>query len=216
MISNFSWVVYHLPSGIPVPTPRAFFAAPDDPGVIVTTTDASGVDGLGGYVWSNGAPQRPLVVSEPWPPDILAALAEGARPREQRDGSAPRLSVPVAELFAIWATACAASPLLAPRAVIAVGDCQPAANALNAASSSVPQMAAILRAARREVQQWLGVHVVRELNRDADTLSHPTQLASVLSEAHAAGLHPQLVRVPLECWETLRQTMLLPDADSLL
>jgi len=40
-------------------------------------------------------------------------------------------------------------------AVIAVGDCDPAAHALDAASSATPQMSALLASARQRAKQWL-------------------------------------------------------------
>eukprot|EP00965_Chrysotila_dentata_P077203 2548956-Pleurochrysis_carterae.AAC.1 len=55
---------------------------------------------------------------------------------------APRLSMPAAELFGMWAVAEAAARAegTRPRAIIAVGDCDPAASAVNAAASRTPQM----------------------------------------------------------------------------
>ena len=95
------------------------------------------------------------------------------------------------------------------RAVIAVGDCDPAARALDAASSSTPQMDHLLAAARRRVRQWLGVAVPREWNRDADRLSHPENLDAVLADARAAGLTPSVARTPDDCWAALREAMRL-------
>ena len=54
--------------------------------------------------------------------------------------------------------------------VIAISDCQPAVYALNSATSGTPQLATILAAARSSCKQWLGVHVPREWNVDADRL----------------------------------------------
>ena len=51
---------------------------------------------------------------------------------------------------------------------------------------------------------WLGVHVVRELNLDADRLSHPDQADAVTAEATAAGFTICRVAVPAECWRALR------------
>eukprot|EP00965_Chrysotila_dentata_P022828 756834-Pleurochrysis_carterae.AAC.1 len=68
--------------------------------------------------------------------------------------------MPAAELFGSWATAEAVRAAAgggAPRAVVAVGDCDPAAAALNAASSGAASMREVLRAARRLTAQWLAV-----------------------------------------------------------
>ena len=89
-------------------------------------------------------------------------------------------------------------------AVIAIGDCAPAAAALDAASSGVPQMEALLAAARTATRQWLGVAVPREWNLDADRLSHPSQLPAVLADARDAGLEPIVATIPEECWTALR------------
>eukprot|EP00965_Chrysotila_dentata_P122683 4054943-Pleurochrysis_carterae.AAC.1 len=65
--------------------------------------------------------------------------------------------MPAAELFGIWATALATAEArgAAPRAVIAVGDCEPAAAATNAATSGVPQMRALVKGMRELATQWL-------------------------------------------------------------
>ena len=105
--------------------------------------------------------------------------------------------------------AAAAAPLKPHEAVIAVGDCDPAARALDAASSGTPQMDALLVSARQRVKQWLGVAIPREWNLDADRLSHPAQLDAVLADARAAGLLPRVVLAPDECWRTLRAAMRL-------
>ena len=86
------------------------------------------------------------------------------------------------------ALAAAAAETKPHHAVVAVGDCDPAARALDAASSGTPQIEALLAEARTSVRQWLGVAVPREWNIDADRLSHPAQLDAVLADARAAGL----------------------------
>ena len=118
--------------------------------------------------------------------------------------------MPAAELFTAWALAEAvfgdASLAGSVAALIAVGDCEPAAAALNAASSPTPQMDHLLAAARALARQWLGVAVPREWNLDADRLSHPPLLDSVMADARAAGLRPRLVCVPPRCWDVLRDS----------
>eukprot|EP00965_Chrysotila_dentata_P045290 1505055-Pleurochrysis_carterae.AAC.1 len=54
--------------GVPL-APREVFAQVDDAGVITTTTDASGVDGVGGYAFEADEPGRVWIVSEKWPAD---------------------------------------------------------------------------------------------------------------------------------------------------
>eukprot|EP00965_Chrysotila_dentata_P129719 4288540-Pleurochrysis_carterae.AAC.1 len=75
--------------------------------------------------------------------------------------------MPAAELFGAWAVAAAvgqASRGATPTAVIAVGDCDPAAAALNAASSGAAALRELLRGARGLASQWLAVSVAREAN----------------------------------------------------
>jgi len=185
------------------------------------TSDASGHDGFGGYVFLPGRQRQPVVVSIEWPHDVKLALEQSKMSAPDRTPGAPALSMPAAELFTTWAVAQAAfacaSSGAAPRAVIAVGDCDPAAAALNAASSSTPQISALLIGARAHVRQWLGVSVPREWNCDADRLSHPRMLEAVLADARAAGLAPTVVDhhsgVPESCWATLREAMTLASED---
>ena len=92
----------------------------------------------------------------------------------------------------------------APTAVYSVGDCDPAAGALNAAASGNPQMRALLRPARRLASQWLGVSVPREANSDADRLSHPSELEAVAADAAAAGLTVRRARITEASWAALR------------
>ena len=117
-----------------------------------------------------------------------------------------------AELFATWAVAEAAASAKPFTAVIAVGDCDPAADALDAASSATPQMSALLARARGSAKQWLGVSVPREWNLDADRLSHPAELGHVLRDARRAGLSPCHVAIPEWCWRALRDTTTLAAA----
>ena len=198
--------------GIPL-APRDAFAGMDEPGTLTLTSDASGHDGFGGYAFLQAAPLEPMILSEAWPADIVAALAEAKQRPAQRTAGAPALSMPAAELFTGWALAeaifDAAAIDGASAAVIAVGDCEPAAAALNAASSPTPQIDRLLAGARALTRQWLGVAVPREWNLDADRLSHPSQLEAVLADARAAGLQPRLVYTPAWCWEALRESCLL-------
>ena len=209
-------------SGVPLAA-AARFPAPGSPGVATSVTDASGDvyggdAGAGGYTFIPSAPKRAFVVSERWPFDVASALAEDALEPHLRTG-APRLSMPAAELFTSWACVCAALDAAGESAgvdaVIAVGDCQPAAAALNRASSPVRQMRLLLESARSRLTQWLGVQVPRELNVQADILSHPSRREEVMQWLREAGYRPTLVPVPRRCWLALRAAIAAaPDADA--
>eukprot|EP00965_Chrysotila_dentata_P021176 701149-Pleurochrysis_carterae.AAC.1 len=86
--------------------------------------------------------------------------AELALEEARTDATTPlwRLSMPAAELFGCFAVAAVAAAARGapPRAVISIGDCDPAAAALNAATSPRPQMRHILGGARQLSSQWLG------------------------------------------------------------
>ena len=152
--------------GIPL-APRARFAGLDEPGVLLVVSDASGHDGCGGWAHLGEADRAPAVVSEAWPPWAREALRQFKLPAAQRSVGAPLLSMPAAELFATWAVAEAAASAKPFTAVIAVGDCDPAADALDAASSATPQMSALLAHARESAKQWLGVSVCLLYTSDA-------------------------------------------------
>ena len=85
--------------------------------------------------------------------------------------------MPLAQLFGPWALTAAVAANGAPpvEAVVAVGDGPPAAAVLSAATSAGAQQRALVRAVRKSARQWLGVAVPRELEVDADTLSHPAR-----------------------------------------
>eukprot|EP00965_Chrysotila_dentata_P118264 3909366-Pleurochrysis_carterae.AAC.1 len=125
--------------GVPL-APRATFPARQEAGVLTVVTDASGVDGVGGYAFIAGRETELWVVSELWPSDVQEALTRAATTRREREAErrsrpagdeAPTLSMPAAELFGIWAVAQAVAEAAAgrPTAVVSIGDCQPAAAA---------------------------------------------------------------------------------------
>ena len=122
--------------------------------------------------------------------------------------------MPAAELFTSWAVAEAALEAGAPRsetsAIIAIGDCQPAAGALNRASSPVGTLRCLLQHMRQRVQQWLGVQVPREINLDADELSHPSRLQAVL-DSIPSTLACVVAPVPSHCWAALRTAIAASD-----
>ena len=57
----------------------------------------------------------------------------------------------------------------------------------------------------------LGVHVVRELNLDADRLSHPRQLADVMLDAGGSWRRVTRVRVHNDEWDDLRAAIAAND-----
>ena len=190
--------------------PELTFPARSEPGADTVTSDASGIDGVGGYVFGASAPGAVWLVSEQWPTDILAALQEAAREGGARQG-VPSLSMPAAELFGVVAVAeaVAAARGTPPSAVTAVGDCDPAMGALNTASSGNAQMRVMLGAARALTSQWLAVSVPREANVDADRLSHPELYGEVAASAEAAGLTVQRARITASSWAMLRRAAAL-------
>ena len=114
--------------------------------------------------------------------------------------------MPAAELFGMWAVAEAARLASGrePASITAVGDCDPAAGALNSVASRNAQMRGLLAGARQLTQQWLAVSIPREYNLDADRLSHPAMLEAVRTDAAAAGLIVHDAPIPAACWDTLR------------
>ena len=204
-------------SGIAL-APARRFAAVGSSGVLTVTGDASGdIDkgdaGVGGFAFHPDQPSLIYITSELWPPYVARALRESALEPHLRSG-APRMSMPAAELFTSWALAEAAFDAGAPRhatsAVVAVGDCQPAAGALNRASSPVGLIRSILAHARASIQQWLGVQVPRELNLDADVLSHPSRVLEVV-DSIPASLTVVRAPVPAHCWLALEAAIASAD-----
>ena len=209
--------------GVPL-APTAFFRSAADAGTVTVVTDASGPDGVGGYGFSPSRPGEVWLVAEPWPHEVAAALAHGAATAEVRAATPFReaLSMPAAEIFGCWAIPEAMRDHsrcdhlrqdCAPvgfEAVIAVGDCQPAACALNRACSGAPQIRALVRAARAATTEWLGAQVNREFNLDADLLSHPEHLYLITDQCERAGLRAHVATIPDRCWEQLATTLRLP------
>ena len=207
--------------GVPLASSE-LFPPPGAAGVATVVGDASGDvaggdAGFGGVTYLPDAPGIAFVTSVPWPPDLAEALAQSALQPHLRSG-APRLSMPAAELFTSWACLEAALGVSGYRdrirAAIAVGDCQPAAAALNRASSPISLMREILHAARASLTQWLGVQVPRELNTLADVLSHPSRLPEALATIAAQGdTTPVLAPLPPDhpVWATIRAAIAVSD-----
>ena len=207
--------------GIPLASPaRApHITAPGSLTMLTDASRASSDDGVGGFGTCADLPHVAFVFSEPWPPDVKAALDVLALPRAERPNLQGRatLSMPSAETFGCWAGPEAVRsvwrhPILS---VTAIGDCDPAAAAINKSSSSVPQLRSLLLHMRQLTMAWLGVSVPRDFNFDADRLSHPSQLPSILAELRAAGQETVVVRIPDWVWDALRAAMLLSPDDPL-
>ena len=193
--------------GVPL-APAYTFASRFSAGTAVAVTDASGDDGVGGYVFFADRPGHVWVVCERWPEAVRQARANADAVVAARTRGAPALSMPSAEAFGgvVIPRAAAAAAGVHVEAVIAVTDCQPAAGALNKASGGgVPQMRRLVAAARSWVTQWLGVHVPRELNVDADTLSHPGGFEAIEAKAARAGIVAHPVRLVDYDWRMLEE-----------
>ena len=184
--------------------PERSFPPRDHPGAVTVTSDASGIDGVGGYVFHASYPQDVWIISEVWPADILAALRTAAA----GEGDGPSLSMPAAELFGSVAITSAVAAVIgsSPSAVFAITDCAPAAGVINTATSGVRQLRSLISIARACAPLWLGIAIPREANIDADRLSHPHLYDAVAADAVAAGLRVHRVRIPAESrlWDDLR------------
>ena len=188
--------------------------ARDSPGCVTSVTDASGEDGFGGYAFSADRPGEVFVLSEPWGAWATAALAAAADPdqaRARRDGDQPRphLSMPAAELFAAIALPLAMARVTPLSTVFAVGDCSPAAGAIDALYSRTPQVRHLLEAAAASPWAWIGAKVPREANLDADRLSHPAQAADVRGEAARSGLAVHELKLLRSDWALLEEAISL-------
>ena len=190
--------------GVPL-APERSFPPRTAPGALTVITDASGKDGVGGYAFDASDPGHIVLVAETWAPDVQAALDRAAA----GGSTEPGLSMPSAETFGQWAVAAAAARALGrrPSVVTAVGDCAPAAGAINAASSGNAQMRRLVQGGRDLCEQWLAVAIPREWNLDADRLSHPSNLPTLRAEAEASGLRVTVAEIPSECWQALHEAI---------
>ena len=194
--------------------PRRELPGRDVLGSMTVVADASGDDGVGGYAWAacSGAPA--VVVSEPWPDDLRAALAASADVDEaamRRAGSgeaAAFLPTAAAEVFGqLLVARVAARELGRPDLVYGVCDCSSAVAALNELHGRSDHMAALARRAAACGWTWLGVAVPREFNFDADRLSHPALVGAVIEEARLAGVAARHVRADGSDWALLREVV---------
>ena len=177
--------------GIPL-LAEADFPGEGSEGVLTMHTDASRAavdDGWGGWGTHADVDGVIFAMTAGWAtyPRIRQALHRAAERLRVRSGG-PTFSMPAAELAAMWLLAGAVAAWGAPiKAVIAVGDCQPAAAALNKAKGKSAVMRASLSHMLKITEQWLGVWIPREINTDADRCSHPTMAAEVEAAVAAAG-----------------------------
>lgn len=196
--------------------PASSFTPPSTAGVLLTVTDASHAaddDGVGGFAFWADDPGTVFILSEPWPPLLKAALAQAATKRTSRaaDGPAvPALSMPAGEVTASVALATAVAARHHVEATIAITDCAPAAVAFTSLCSRSAQIHSLLGFARSFCPRWLGVHIPREWNTDADRLSHPSLAAMVIADAVAAGLNVQRVCFPSLAVEAATRASHLP------
>lgn len=206
MLEN-SAVALTLDNGTPLLFVLAF---PDlhTAGTLTIQSDASGDDGVGGFAFFAGCPREAWIAADAWPPDILEAIQHTALTRRDRLARTPRpeCSMPACELFgplAVLITLMIATDI-SPAAVVAILDCKPAASAATSGKSSSHLMRDLARSMRSRVDLWLGVHVFREFNTDADFLSHPASVGEVVSAARAAGITCHHLGIHEEAWNCLR------------
>mmetsp|Transcript_35760 Transcript_35760/g.86828 ORF Transcript_35760/g.86828 Transcript_35760/m.86828 type:complete len:541 (-) Transcript_35760:1988-3610(-) len=204
--------------GVPL-APVRCFPAYDAPTSLTLLTDASRADaddGVGGFGFLPSVPGVVFVLSVAWPADIKTALDRGAERRAARRAyplGTPMLSLPAAEVFgsvALAAAVTAAVPDEVVAAVIAVGDCGPAATAISRLYSKSAQIRHLLAESRVVSRSWLGVSIPREWNSDADRLSHPSMAKDVAHDASAVGLRVVWVTPPEWVFDALRAASRLP------
>ena len=154
-------------------------------------------------------------VSEAWPDYVRRARDLNDTPRAQRQAhclTGPLLAMPAAERIAAWlvplaATAAAGWTGRGPPAVVAICDCNPTVHALNKATSPNPHMNGLLDAARAFTHQWLGVHVPRDANKDADALTHPRDIERRIHNMVGPNLTPIRAHPPDDAWHRLWELM---------
>jgi hypothetical protein len=208
--------------GVPLLRPAGLGVAAED--TLVLASDASrqgdslgsvasaeeSDDGVGGLAFDPSDPEVVYLISEPWPRWAREALAASAARRALRHTlTSARLPMPAAELFGGWACSEAVQTHLGRRfgALVAIGDCQPAALAMTSAKSKSSVMRPLLAIMHDADQQQLGVWVPRELNTEPDLLSHPSNRQAVEDAARAAGWRPIWLDIPPQCWLQFREVV---------
>ena len=198
--------------GVPM-APKRHIEGRGASGSLTSVTDASGDDGFGGYAFLADQPGTVFIMSEEWRAETRVALAasasegEAARRRDGDPSAAPFFAMPAAELATCILLPRAVGRIASVRRVFAVGDCQPAAAVLRSLRGRGAQMQRLAAAAREETWAWLGVHITRDGNLDADRLSHPAQLEAVVADAEAAGLRVVRVRPNEADWAILAEAI---------
>ena len=199
--------------------PACHFDALGDPGTLTVVTDASRADandGFGGYAFVPGVDGVVFLLSSAWPTFAKVAIDAAASARAVRQELSRKagglLSMPAGEVFAALALAAAVCAYTGRSfgAVIAVGDCAPAARALSMRYSRSPQLRRLVGACADTAPRWLGVHVPREWNLDADSLSHPSLLPQVRGRVVEGGLRVCTLEPPPVVFDLLREVTRLP------
>lgn len=184
--------------------------------VVTDASRADSDDGFGGYAFAPAAPGVVFLMSAAWPSDVKAAIDAASATRAVRAEIARdaggMLSMPAGEVFAALALAQAVRAHLGGgfEAVIAVGDCAPAARAISRRYSRSPQMRALVGACVSSAPRWLGVQVPREWNVDADRLSHPSMFDLVSREVAAGGWEVCRLDTPAGLFDLLAEVTRLP------
>ena len=196
---------------------EASFPAHGSPRTLTVVTDASGEDGVGGYAFHPSHADTVFVVHGPWSRSVREAMAYSARRTAAKAASAPEpsCSMPSAEVFGTWGVVETVSRHgVGFDSVIAVTDCKPAASIITAARSKSRVMRHLVHAMRDTAAAWLGAHILRQWNSDADLLSHPDSVHLVIQAARDAGL--TVVELPMhsECWGCLDMAIASAFAES--
>ena len=212
--------------GVPLAAAQSFPPI-TQPDVLTVVTDASfeaanvtgegADDGVGGFAFSPSRPRTVFVFSEPWPSRVRRALVNEARKRSEKlaDPRADGFSMPAAETFGTMAMPEAVRVAgVEFRHVAAVGDCDPVEAGVTKGSSSRPQINRMHQRMRRTTTSWLATSVPRELNLDADLLSHPANLPDVLRTAEAAGYHTVVLHLSRELWRWLEEGLAMGDEEA--
>ena len=209
--------ILHTNRGVPLLV-AAVVAPVGHTDTLVVASDASRSDalppddGYGGWGFNPLNPEEVFLTSQPWPPRVREAMAASAAHSQHKAGlSRLRFPMPAAELFGGWAVAEAIQSHLGQRfpGVVVVGDCKPAASALCLRKSRSAPMRLLLKALSEGGEtQWLGVWVPRELNTDADHLSHPSHFAALKAKLEGVGLRVTVLEdIPPPCVEALAQAL---------
>ena len=89
-----------------------------------------------------------------------------------------------------------------------MGDCDPVEGSVAKSSSSRPQLNRMLARMRELTRHWLPVSVPRDLNLDADLLSHPSNLRAIIARIESTTIAGRRYRaewlpIPPDLWAWL-------------